>query len=161
MERATLILTMLVSAGCGFQKTTPVAHVCALLSVENAATVAPGLTTATEQPPRGSADVWTRWCEYTGTGVAARVSLVVSGALTSAGAQQLADDLVHPSDPEANVGVVAGLGDKATYTAHWDYGEGLAALRGGYLVGVGKTSGSQAGEAALEPLVRSVLAQLP
>ncbi|HET6983763.1 MAG TPA: hypothetical protein VFI53_16585 [Myxococcaceae bacterium] len=163
MERAFLVCAAAVplSLGCGFQKTAPIANVCALLSLGDAATLAPGLTTATEQPAQDSQDVWTRACAYRGSGdVVARVDLLVSGALTSAGAQQLADSL-SISDPETQVTVVAGLGDRAVYWEHWDYGEGLYAIRGGYGVGLGKTYASNIGEADFKSLVQKVLTQIP
>lgn len=163
VERAILpcAATLLLAGGCGFQKTMPVSNVCGLLPLPEVQSLAPGLTAATEQPPADSLDLWRRQCQFTGAGVAAVINLVVSGALTPQGDQQLADDLSGAPVPEAVVVIVDGLGDRAVYTnAHHLETSGLAARQGGFEVGVGIFRG-EASSGELEPLVRAVLGRLP
>ena len=162
MERATVLCTaaLLLGPGCGYQKTAAVSNVCGLLSLSDVQALAPGLTTSTEQPPEDSPDLWRRTCQFSGAGVAAVVGLGVSGALTSQGDQQLADDVSGAPLPGVQVTVVSGLGDRAVYTNYRGEAEGLTAKQGGYEVGVGIIRGS-ASSSQLDPLVRSVLGKLP
>ena len=152
---------LLLGLGCGFQKTAPVSNVCGLLSLADVQSLAPGLTTATEQPPEDSPDVWTRRCQFTGSGLPARVSLSVLGALTSTGDQQLADNVSGAPVPEFEVIVLSGLGDRAVYSSSFSLSsQGITAKQGEYEVGVGLLNASVL-RVDLESLVRSVLGQLP
>jgi len=160
--RRALILSaalLALAPGCGFQKTEPVSNVCTLLSLADVQSLAPGLTTATEQPPKSSQDVWTRSCRFSASNGMVHVDLVVSGALTASGDQQLADNVSGAPIPEVEVTVVNGLGDRAVYTNNVFYGSGLTAKQGGYEVGVGTVISSSISE--LDLLVRSVLGRLP
>jgi hypothetical protein len=152
---------LLLGSGCGFQKTAPVSNVCGLLSLPDVQSLAPGLTTATEQVPEDSPDLWKRICQFSGPGVVAHVGVGVSGALTPQGDQQLADDVSGAPLPEVLVIVVNGLGDRAVYTNNHYFGtSGLVAKQGGYEIGVGIVNGA-ASIGQLEPLVRTVLGRLP
>jgi hypothetical protein len=152
---------LLLGFGCGFQKTAPVSNVCGLLSLPDVQSLAPGLTTAFEQAPEDSPDLWRRRCQFSGPGVVAHVGLGVSGALTPRGDQQLADDVSGAPLPEVVVIVLNGLGDRAVYTNNHYYAtSGVVAKQGGYEVGVGIINGDALGS-DLESLVRTVLGRLP
>jgi hypothetical protein len=150
---------LLLGSGCGFQRTEPVSNVCELLTLAEVHSLAPALTTATEQPPVDSPDLWRRSCQFSAPGIGTRVGLGVSGALTSRGDQELDADVSGAPIPEFTVTVLGGIGDRAVYTNYRGEQQGLTAKQGTHEVGVGVINGPGSLD-QLVPLVTSVLVRL-
>jgi hypothetical protein len=133
---------------------TPPADVCALLTQTDVRTILPSAGPGKAAAPVDTPDLWVRLCTWTAGGIPS-VDLVVHGALTEAGRQQLAIlATVGPGDGTKTP--VSGLGDSAVFWEDADINTlGLTALRGNYSVDVTAYFLERAPtQAQLIPLVR-------
>ena len=156
-------LPMLLPAGsgCGFHPAVPVSNVCSFLSLDDARTLVPTLTSLQEQPPVDGPDLWARACGFTGPALPS-VGLVISGALTPRGEQFIDDDFSGVQTSDVQVFLVSGLGEKAVYLTYRGQFQGLEARSGSYEVYVGvRFRPGPASIEELRPLVRKALSELP
>jgi hypothetical protein len=146
--------------GAAFTPTTPVADVCGMIALSTVQTLLPGATDGVPLPNSDDAEIWSRGCEWDGSGGMA-VTLLVDGPLTSGGALVLATTVDATSNNTTQATAVSGVGDKAVYLVNAGLDQILNARSGNEIVSLGAYNFTpNAAEASMEPLVVEALSNL-
>ena len=140
--------------------TTPVADVCGMLPLADVQTLLPSAAAGTPLAPDDNADIWSRGCNWQGSG-GMGVTLLVDGALTSNGQFVLGVEVDANSSSTTQATPVSGVGDKAVYLVNQGLGQILNALKGSTVVSVQVYNFTpEVPEASLAPLAVEALAKL-
>jgi len=148
------------SSGAPFTPTTPVADVCGMLALPDVQMIVPDATAGSPLPDDDNADMWSRGCQWQGSGGVA-ISLVVDGALNSNGNQVLNILVEANSNSTTQATAVYGVGDKAVYLVNQGLDQLLNAKQGSILVSLAVYNFPQpVPEASMQPLVVEALSKL-
>lgn len=122
-----------------------------MLALADVQALLPGAAPGYQLAPDDTADVWTRGCAWEASGMS--VTLLVEGALTSAGNQMINFSVEANSNSSTQATPVSGVGDKAVYLVDVGGTQILNARKGSELVSVGANAFTPTvPEASLQPL---------
>jgi len=159
-------LLVLAAPACGgsdtgapFTPTTPVADPCSMIALADVQVLLPGAAPGYDLSPDDNVDVWSRGCAWEASGMS--VTLLVQGALTSAGNQVIGFDVEAASDATRQATAVSGVGDKAVYLDNAGLDQILNARQGSELVSVAAAGFTpEVPEGSLQPLAVEALGNL-